>query len=97
MKNSNKFGAKPGTKSGTPAVRAGTQGRYPESSSKGRDQKHPKHHHSNSGATAIQQNTSGPRRSDFIWMPLINNLLKKSLVPVCEEDCFLHFSACFNL
>lgn len=82
MKNSNKFGVRPGTKPGTPAVRAGTQGRNPDTSSKGRDQKHPKHHHTNSGAAAIQQNSSGPRRSDLFWMPLINNLLKKSLVPV---------------
>ncbi|KAF7083725.1 hypothetical protein CFC21_087488, partial [Triticum aestivum] len=83
MKNANKFGAKPGTKSGTPAVRAGTQGRNPDTSSKGRDQKHPKHHQTNSGAAAIQQSTSGSRRSESsFWMPLINNLLKKSLVPV---------------
>ncbi|KAE8807411.1 Helicase SKI2W [Hordeum vulgare] len=83
MKNANKFGAKPGTKSGTPAVRAGTQGRNPDTSSKGRDQKLPKHHQTNSGAAAIQQNTSGSRRSESsFWMPLINNLLKKSLVPV---------------
>ncbi|KAM3240228.1 hypothetical protein ACQJBY_053740 [Aegilops geniculata] len=83
MKNANKFGAKPGTKSGTPAVRAGTQGRNPDTSSKGRDQKHPKHHQTNSGAAAIQQSSSGSRRSESsFWMPLINNLLKKSLVPV---------------
>lgn len=83
MKNANKFGAKPGTKSGTPAVRAGTQGRNPDTSSKGRDQKYPKHHQTNSGAAAIQQSTSGSRRSESsFWMPLINNLLKKSLVPV---------------
>lgn len=97
MKNANKFGAKPGTKSGTPAVRAGTQGRNPDTSSKGRDQKYPKHHQTNSGAAAIQQSTSGSRRSESsFWMPLINNLLKKSLVPVCEKDCFWHLSPCFN-
>lgn len=83
MKNSNKLGVKPGSKSGTPATRPGTQGRNPDTSSRGKDQKHPKHHHTNSGAAAIQQSSSGSKRSESsFWMPLINNLLKKSLVPV---------------
>lgn len=82
-KNSNKLGVKPGSKSGTPAVRAGTQGRNPDTSSRGRDQKYSKHHHANSGAAAVQQSTSGSKRSESsFWMPLVNNLLKKSLVPV---------------
>ncbi|EAY84566.1 hypothetical protein OsI_05937 [Oryza sativa Indica Group] len=82
-KNSSKLGMKPGSKPGTTAVRAGTQGRNPDTSSRGRDQKNPKHHHASSSAAAVQQSTSGPRRSESsFWMPLINNLLKKSLVPV---------------
>uniref|UniRef100_I1NXG8 DExH-box ATP-dependent RNA helicase DExH11 n=1 Tax=Oryza glaberrima TaxID=4538 RepID=I1NXG8_ORYGL len=82
-KNSSKLGMKPGSKPGTTAVRAGTQGRNPDTSSRDRDQKNPKHHHASSSAAAVQQSTSGPRRSESsFWMPLINNLLKKSLVPV---------------
>jgi len=82
-KNSNKFGVKPGPRSGTPAVRAGTQGKNPDTSNKGRDQKYPKHHNSNSGAATVQQSSSGPKRFETLfWMPLVNNLLKKSLVPV---------------
>ncbi|XP_062218251.1 DExH-box ATP-dependent RNA helicase DExH11 isoform X2 [Phragmites australis] len=82
-KNSNKLGVKPGPKSGTPAVRAGIQGRNPDASNRGRDQKYPKHHNANSGAAAVQQSSSGPKRSESsFWMPLVNNLLKKSLVPV---------------
>ncbi|KAG8069798.1 hypothetical protein GUJ93_ZPchr0006g44661 [Zizania palustris] len=74
---------KPGSKAGTPAARAGTQGKIPDTSSRGRDQKNPKNHHANSAAAVVQQSTSGPRRSESsFWMPLINNLLKKSLVPV---------------
>uniref|UniRef100_A0A0D3F103 DExH-box ATP-dependent RNA helicase DExH11 n=1 Tax=Oryza barthii TaxID=65489 RepID=A0A0D3F103_9ORYZ len=82
-KNSSKLGMKPGSKPGTTAVRAGTQGRNPDTSSRDRDQKNPKPHHASSSAAAVQQSTSGPRRSESsFWMPLINNLLKKSLVPV---------------
>ncbi|XP_025811051.1 DExH-box ATP-dependent RNA helicase DExH11 isoform X3 [Panicum hallii] len=82
-KNSNKLGVKPGPKSGTPAVRAGIQGKNPDTSSRGRDQKYPKHHNANSGAAAVSQSSSGPKRSESsFWMPLVNNLLKKSLVPV---------------
>ncbi|AQK68646.1 DExH-box ATP-dependent RNA helicase DExH11 [Zea mays] len=82
-KNLNKFGVKPGSKSGTPAVRAGTQGKNPDTSNKGRDQKYPKHRNSNSGVATVQQSSSGPKRFESLfWMPLVNNLLKKSLVPV---------------
>ncbi|GJM90263.1 hypothetical protein PR202_ga06525 [Eleusine coracana subsp. coracana] len=82
-KNSNKLGVKPGPKPGAPAVRAGTQGRNPDTSNRGRDQKYPKHHNASSGAAALQQSSSGPKRSESsVWMPLVNNLLKKSLVPV---------------
>lgn len=91
-KNSSRLGMKPGSKPGTTAVRAGTQGRNPDTSSRGRDQKNPKHHHASSSAAAVQQSTSGPRRSESsFWMPLINNLLKKSLVPVCENDKIMAF------
>ncbi|KAL6888475.1 hypothetical protein ACP4OV_009501 [Aristida adscensionis] len=83
-KTSNRLGVKPGPKSGNAAVpvRSGTQGR--NSDIRGRDQKHTKPHHANStAAAAIQQSSSGPKRSESsVWMPLINNLLKKSLVPV---------------
>lgn len=82
-KNSNKLGVKPGPKSGTPAMRAGTQGKNPDTSNRGRDQKYPKHHNANSGLAAVPQSSSGPKRPDSsFWMPLVNNLLKKSLVPV---------------
>lgn len=105
-KNSNKLGVKPGSKSGTPAVRAGTQGRNPDTSSRGRDQKYSKHHHANSGAAAVQQSTSGSKRSESsFWMPLVNNLLKKSLVPViifcfsknrCDKSADSMFGADFT-
>jgi hypothetical protein len=86
----NKFGVKPGPKSGTPAVRAGTQGKNPDTSNKGRDQKYPKHRNSNSGVATVQQSSSGPKRFESLfWMPLVNNLLKKSLVPVCEIIAFV--------
>ncbi|CAL5060163.1 unnamed protein product [Urochloa decumbens] len=82
-KNSNKLGVKPGPKSGTPAARAGTQGKNPDTSNRGRDQKYPKHHNANSGAAPVPQSSSGPKRSESsFWMPVVNNLLKKSLVPV---------------
>ncbi|OEL22541.1 DExH-box ATP-dependent RNA helicase DExH11 [Dichanthelium oligosanthes] len=82
-KNSNKLGVKPGPKSGTPTVRAGTQGKNPDTSNRGRDQKYPKHHNTNSGAATVPQSSSGSKRSESsFWMPLVNNLLKKSLVPV---------------
>ena len=98
-KNSNKLGVKPGPKSGTPAVRAGIQGKNagiqgknPDTSNRGRDQKYTKHHNANSGAAAVSQSYSGPKRSESsVWMPLVNNLLKKSLVPVCENN-FCDFS-----
>ncbi|KAF8776364.1 hypothetical protein HU200_003596 [Digitaria exilis] len=82
-KNSNKFGVKPGPKSGTSAVRAGTQGKNLDTSNRGRDHKYPKHHNASSGAAAVPQSSSGPKRPESsFWMPLVNNLLKKSLVPV---------------
>ena len=94
-KNLNKFGVKSGPKSGTPAVRAGTQGKNPDTSNKGRDQKYPKHHNSNSGAATVQQSSSGPKRFEtLVWMPLVNNLLKKSLVPVCEIIAFVMSLSC---
>ena len=94
-KNLNKFGVKSGPKSGTPAVRAGTQGKNPDTSNKGRDQKYPKHHNSNSGAATVQQSSSGPKRFETLfWMPLVNNLLKKSLVPVCEIIAFVISLSC---
>ncbi|KAJ1277977.1 hypothetical protein BS78_04G044500 [Paspalum vaginatum] len=81
-KNSNKLGVKTGPKTGTPAAHAGTQGKNPDTSNRGRDQKYPKHHNAKSGPTALHQ-SSGPKRSESsFWMPLVNNLLKKSLVPV---------------
>jgi antiviral helicase SKI2 len=88
-KNSNKLGVKPGPKPGAPAVRAGTQGRNPDTSNRGRYQKYPKHNNANSGAAAVRQSSSGPKRSESsVWMPLVNNLLKKSLVPVCKKITF---------
>lgn len=85
-KTSNKLGVKPGPKPGAPAVRSGNQGRNPDTSNRGRDQKHSKHQNANSGAAAVQQSSSGLKRSESsVWMPLVNNLLKKSLVPVCEK------------
>ena len=94
-KNSNKLGVKPGPKSGTPAVRAGIQGKNPDTSNRGRDQKYPKHHNANSGLAAVPQSSSGPKRPDSsFWMPLVNNLLKKSLVPVCERITFVISLSC---
>jgi antiviral helicase SKI2 len=75
-KNSNKLGGKSGPKSGAPVVCAETQGKIPDTSNRGRDQKYPKHHNANSGSAA---------KDSLFWMPLVNNLLKKSLVPVCER------------
>ncbi|XP_072985738.1 DExH-box ATP-dependent RNA helicase DExH11 isoform X1 [Typha latifolia] len=84
-KNSSLVGGKSGLKIGHQISHSATQVRQPDNSSRGRGQNHkgPKHQIVGSGTSGVYQNSAGPRRSESsFWLLLVNNLSKKSLLPV---------------